>query len=68
MRRLAALVAAALAVCLADQSALAEKWVAFIVGNSGYQNVIALANPANDAAAVTEMFRPHSMSSNPGAI
>jgi uncharacterized caspase-like protein len=57
MRRLAAFVAAALAVCLADRSALAEKRVAFMVGNSSYQNVIALANPANDAAAITEMFK-----------
>ena len=57
MRWLAAFLSAALAVCFADQSAFAEKRVAFIVGNSSYQNVIALTNPANDAAAITEMFR-----------
>jgi hypothetical protein len=57
MRRLAAHVAAVLAVCLANHSALAEKRVVFIVGNSNYQNVVTLANPANDAAAITEMFR-----------
>ena len=59
MRRLAALVTALLAVCLASQPALAGtgKRVALIIGNSNYQNVAALTNPANDAAAVTEMFK-----------
>ena len=57
MRRLAALVAAVLAVCLANQSALAGRRVALVIGNSSYQNVAALANPANDATAITEMFR-----------
>ncbi len=57
MRQFATLVAAALAGCLANHSAFAEKRVAFVVGNSSYQNVVALANPANDAAAITEMFR-----------
>ena len=57
MRRLAAFVAAVLAVCLANQSALAGQRVALVIGNSSYQNVAALANPANDATAITEMFR-----------
>jgi uncharacterized caspase-like protein len=57
MRWLAALLSAVLVICFADQSAFAEKRVAFIVGNSNYQNVVALANPANDAAAITEMFK-----------
>jgi uncharacterized caspase-like protein len=57
MRRLAAFVAAALAVCLANQPALAGKRVALIIGNSNYQNVAPLTNPANDATAVTDMFR-----------
>jgi uncharacterized caspase-like protein len=57
MRRLAALVAAALAVCLANQPALAGKRVALIIGNSNYQNVAPLTNPANDATAITDMFR-----------
>ena len=57
MRRLAALVTALLAVCLASQPALAGKRVALIIGNSNYQNVTALTNPANDATAVTEMFK-----------
>jgi uncharacterized caspase-like protein len=57
MCRLAALVAALFAVCFADHGALAGKRVALIVGNSSYQNVAPLANPANDAAAITEMFK-----------
>jgi uncharacterized caspase-like protein len=57
MRRLAALIAALLAVCLASQAALAGKRVALVIGNSSYQNVAALTNPVNDAAAVAEMFR-----------
>jgi uncharacterized caspase-like protein len=57
MRRLAAFVAVVLAVCLASQSSLAGKRVALVIGNSSYQNVAALANPANDATAITEMFR-----------
>lgn len=57
MRRLAALLVAVLAIGLADRSALAEKRVAFVVGNSSYQNVGTLANPANDATAITDMFK-----------
>ena len=57
MRRLAAFAAAVLAVCLANQPALAGKRVALIIGNSSYQNVAALTNPANDATAITEMFK-----------
>ena len=57
MRRLAAFAAALLAICLASPSALAGKRVALVIGNSNYQNVAALTNPANDAAAVTEMFK-----------
>jgi uncharacterized caspase-like protein len=57
MRRLAALVAALLAFCLAGQSAWAGRRVALVIGNSAYQNVAALTNPANDAAAITEMFK-----------
>jgi uncharacterized caspase-like protein len=57
MRRLAAYMVIVFATCLASQSALAGKRVALVIGNSGYQNVAALTNPANDAAAVAEMFR-----------
>jgi uncharacterized caspase-like protein len=57
MPRLAAFLFIASIVCLASQPALADKRVAFVVGNSNYQNVGALTNPANDAAAITEMFK-----------
>lgn len=57
MRWRAAFLGAFLAICFANQSALAERRVAFVVGNSIYQNVVALTNPANDAAAITEMFK-----------
>src|SRR5712691_6762176 len=57
MRWLAAFVTAFLAVWLANQPALAGKRVALVIGNSSYQNVAALSNPANDATAVTAMFK-----------
>jgi uncharacterized caspase-like protein len=57
MRRLITFVACVLVLCLANRAALADKRVALVIGNSNYQNVPALANPANDAAAITEMFR-----------
>ena len=57
MRRFATAVIATMAICLASPSARADKRVAFVVGNSSYQNVVALANPANDAGAVADMFR-----------
>lgn len=58
MRRLAAFLFMASIVCLAGQRAwAADKRVAFVVGNSNYQNVNVLTNPANDAAAITEMFK-----------
>ena len=47
---------AAFAICL-SQTALADKRVALVIGNSAYQNVPRLTNPANDAAAIGEMFR-----------
>src|SRR6185312_12164350 len=34
-----------------------DKRVAFVVGNSNYQNVVALANPVNDADAIADLFR-----------
>jgi uncharacterized caspase-like protein len=37
--------------------ALAAKRVALIIGNSTYQNVPSLGNPANDAAAVADIFK-----------
>ena len=40
-----------------SQPALADKRVALVIGNSAYQNVAKLGNPANDAAAVADMFK-----------
>jgi uncharacterized caspase-like protein len=57
MRRLAAFVAIAWACCFANQPAFAGKRVALVIGNSAYQNVAALPNPVNDAAAIADMFR-----------
>src|SRR5262245_18965596 len=37
--------------------ASAEKRVALIIGNSNYENVARLANPANDAALMAETVR-----------
>jgi uncharacterized caspase-like protein len=42
--------------CAASASALAEKRVALIIGNSGYQHAARLANPANDADAIGKLF------------
>jgi hypothetical protein len=42
---------------LLSQPALAEKRIALAIGNSNYQNVGHLANPANDAATLAETFR-----------
>jgi uncharacterized caspase-like protein len=43
--------------CAASAAALAEKRVALVIGNSGYQHSVALANPANDASAIAKMFK-----------
>src|ERR1700692_2131326 len=40
-----------------SHSAFAEKRVALVIGNSSYQKVAKLTNPANDAAAVAAMFK-----------
>jgi len=42
---------------LVIQPALAEKRVALVVGNSTYQRVPQLANPARDADDMSDMFR-----------
>ena len=42
---------------LVSGPALAEKRVALVIGNSGYQNVARLANPANDAAVIAAMLK-----------
>jgi uncharacterized caspase-like protein len=57
MRRLATFLFFISIACAAGSPALADKRVVFVIGNSSYQNVGALTNPANDAAAITEMFK-----------
>ena len=57
MRACAAIVFAVLAFCASSQAALAEKRVALVVGNSAYENVVGLTNPAHDAAAISDMFK-----------
>ena len=42
---------------LISHPAFAEKRVALVIGNSAYQNVAKLPNPANDATAVVGMFK-----------
>jgi uncharacterized caspase-like protein len=51
-----------LLVCLAlwlaaGADALADKRVALVIGNSAYQNVSALANSVNDAAAIGQLLK-----------
>src|SRR3954469_12448541 len=53
----AAIGAAILATALASTAASAEKRVALIIGNSSYQTVPQLPNPARDANSVAKMFR-----------
>jgi Caspase domain len=57
MRACVAIVFAVLAFCASSQAALAEKRVALVVGNSAYENVVGLTNPAHDAAAIADMFK-----------
>jgi uncharacterized caspase-like protein len=57
VRSLTAFLVLAIIFCSASERALANKRVALVIGNSSYQNVPSLPNPANDAAAVTDMFK-----------
>ena len=50
-------IAGILVLTLGTDSALADKRVALIVGNSSYQNVARLPNPEKDAAAMAKLFR-----------
>ncbi|MDU6244543.1 MAG: caspase family protein, partial [Bradyrhizobium sp.] len=47
----------AAALVLLCHQALAEKRVALVIGNSAYQNVPQLTNPANDGAVMTTTFK-----------
>ncbi len=44
-------------LCLNAGSALAEKRVALVIGNSNYDKAARLPNPANDAALISETFK-----------
>jgi uncharacterized caspase-like protein len=58
MRSLRAMVSAALwSICLFCQPAFAAKRVALVMGNSAYQNVSRLSNPANDSAAMSAALK-----------
>jgi formylglycine-generating enzyme required for sulfatase activity len=57
MRFLAAVALAIWSLSLAIQPAFAGKRVALVIGNSAYQRVPVLANPAKDADDMSEMFR-----------
>jgi uncharacterized caspase-like protein len=57
MRLVAAIVLAVWMSGLFSQSALAEKRVALMIGNSNYQNVSRLANPSNDAPMLADTFK-----------
>jgi uncharacterized caspase-like protein len=47
----------AAALLLASEPALAEKRVALVLGNSAYQNVAPLTNPANDSAKMAATLK-----------
>jgi hypothetical protein len=57
MKTILSLVLGAAILALSHSDALADKRVALVIGNSAYQNVARLANPASDAAAMAETFR-----------
>ncbi|MEA2934394.1 MAG: hypothetical protein QOD74_1040 [Variibacter sp.] len=52
-----ALVAVAMWFGVTSANAAVEKRVALVIGNSTYQNAAKLANPSNDALAVSDMFQ-----------
>jgi len=55
--RVAAVLLFALTVAGSAGSALAEKRVALVIGNSAYSNVTSLPNPASDAEAMGILFK-----------
>jgi hypothetical protein len=57
MRALPVTLLAICSICLFSEPALAEKRVALVIGNSAYQNVSRLANPANDSAAIAATLK-----------
>lgn len=58
LTRMAAMIGAVIvSMTLAPETAFADKRVALVVGNSSYQTVPQLPNPARDASAVAKMLR-----------
>jgi uncharacterized caspase-like protein len=57
MRALLGIILTVWLTSLFGQPAFADKRVALVIGNSAYQNVAKLGNPANDAAAIAAMFK-----------
>ena len=57
LRAASAVVLAVLSIWIFSEPAFAEKRIALVIGNSAYQKVPPLANPARDAAAMSEMFK-----------
>jgi|SRR5580704_2680293 hypothetical protein len=55
--RTAVLAWAAMLLAWGTDAALADRRVALVIGNSAYQNVPSLPNPARDARAMADMFR-----------
>jgi hypothetical protein len=51
------IIAAAIWLAFFSVTALADRRVALVIGNSSYQNVDRLPNPAKDAEAIAQMFR-----------
>jgi uncharacterized caspase-like protein len=57
MRAVAAIFFAFWSTWLFSQPAFAAKRVALVMGNSAYQNVVRLANPANDSEAMSAVLK-----------
>ncbi|MDH6258304.1 SUMF1/EgtB/PvdO family nonheme iron enzyme [Bradyrhizobium sp. BR13661] len=57
MRFVSAIFLVVCAVCLFCEPAFADRRIALVIGNSAYERVPQLPNPANDATAMAEMFK-----------
>jgi len=57
MRVVSAIFLVVCAVCLFCEPAFADRRIALVIGNSAYERVPQLPNPANDATAMAEMFK-----------
>jgi len=57
MRTAGAILFAVWSTWFFSQPAFAEKRVALVMGNSAYQNVVRLANPANDSEAMSAVLK-----------